>query len=217
MKALLTLKSAIDRSAVVSAALLVSLVSVVYPEISVASGLQASGQQALVFEIKDPKSILENKATLTFDEIVLNDPVVAKLEAYLKKHNSPLAEYAADIVQQPQWQRALAISWVESNFGRRCADNNCSGIGVAPGHPSWRRYPTKLDWFKDMAQLLERPIYKERFTTFKQMRGVYVQPGSDAWVYGATKKYNELMALEKEATEERLAQAAGNTVLALNK
>jgi hypothetical protein len=124
----------------------------------------------------------------------------------LEKHRSPLAEFAGEMVKQPQWQRALAISWVESNFCKRHMDNNCSGIGVAPGHKLWRKYETHLDWFKDMSALMEKPIYKEKYTTFQKMKGVYVQPGSANWVNGAQKKYNELIKLTQESEVQKITQ-----------
>lgn len=174
-----------------------------------AASLQTTGQDSLlVFEVKNPiPNPEENKNLLTYNEIVASDPLVENLRSYLQQLNSPLAEYTEEIVKQPQWQRALAISWVESNMCRRQVDNNCSGIGVAPGHKLWRKYPTKLDWFKDMTNLLEMPLYKEKYTTFKQMKGVYVQPGSYRWVYGAQAKYDELMALTKRSEEERILAA----------
>ena len=190
---------------------LASLAFWIYPESQLlAYSEQPAGQNtALVFEIKNSTTISNNNS-LSLDEVVKNDPLAKNLKSYLENLDSPLAEYSEKMVQLPQWQRALAISWVESNMGIHCYDNNCSGIGVQPGHPSWRKYQTKLDWFKDMTQLLERPLYKERLTTFKQMRGVYVKPGSTNWVYGAQDKFDELMELTQKSEIERqevLAQA----------
>ncbi|HVY67997.1 MAG TPA: hypothetical protein VHA30_03850, partial [Patescibacteria group bacterium] len=148
MKALLTLKAAINQTSLIAFATLVSLLSVIYPEMALAASIQSSGQSALVFEIKDPNLIqVQYQNQLTYDEAAANDPLVIKVNDFLKKYNSPLAMYSAEIVQQPQWQRALAVSWVESNMGQHCVNNNCSGIGGAPGSPTWRKYPTKLDWF----------------------------------------------------------------------
>lgn len=177
----------------------------IYPEISMAASLQSEGQnQPLIFEVKNPISNSQSEnAGLQLDEIAQNDPLVNNLRIYLEKHRSPLAEYADQIILEPQWPRALAISWVESNFCRKSADKNCSGIGVAPGHRLWRKYPTHLEWFKDMTALLEKPIYKEKYTTFKKMKGVYVQPGSMRWVYGAQTKYDELIKLAEESAAQR--------------
>lgn len=184
----------------------ITIISLGFPN-SVFAALQETAGQALIFEINSTQkdTVVETAQFLRFNEIVAQDPLVSKLKEYLEKHKSPLAQYAEEIVQQPQWQRALAVSWVESNFGRRCADNNCSGIGVAPGHKSWRKYATKLDWFKDMCKLLETPRYKEKYTTFEKMRGVYVYPGSDNWVNGAKKKYADLISITEDADKESIA------------
>lgn len=207
MKAPLVLNSVIEKAVVVLAFL--PLVFMIYPE-SVAAAYVAQNHRnkALVFEI-DSKS---TQKLLTYDEVVrfeattnINVFLAPKVKAYLESKGSPLAEYAEEIVKQPQWQRALAISYVESNFGKRCADNNCSGIGVAPSHPSWRRYATKLDWFVDMNRILEKPIYKERFTNCNAMKGVYVVPGSARWVNGCNSVSNDLLAITEQAKNERVA------------
>jgi hypothetical protein len=183
----------------------ITIISIGFPY-SAFAAIQETAGQATIFEINSTQkdTVVETSKFLRFNEIVAQDPLVDKLKTYLEKHKSPLAQYAEEIIQQPQWQRALAISWVESNFGRRCADNNCSGIGVAPGHPSWRKYETKLAWFKDMCKLLETPRYKEKYTTFEKMRGIYVYPGSDSWVKGAKQKYADLIGITEDAEEETI-------------
>jgi hypothetical protein len=219
MKALTTLRSAIDHSSFGIIAL-VLLTPVIFPRLAFAAEPQTSGPTAQ-FQIKiSDSSILNstpksnnNEDSLSIETIANNDPLVISLKQYLDDIDSPLGEYAADIIQQPQWQRALAISYVESHMGRYCYDNNCSGIGVKPGHPSWRKYSTKLDWFIDLNNLLEKPIYKEKYTTFARMKGVYVQPGSQNWVNGAQSKYNQLMALTAEAEIARRDLAASTAAL----
>jgi hypothetical protein len=213
MKAPLSLTSAIEKVAVLLAFL--PLVFMVYPEFAAAAYVAQNPQgKALVFEI-DSKS---TPKLLSYAELAdyhaktnVNAILAPKVKAYLESKGSPLAVYADEIVKQPQWQRALAISFVESNFGKRCADNNCSGIGVSPSHASWRRYPTKLDWFKDMTQLLEKPIYKQRYTNCSTMKGVYVVPGSARWVNGCNQVSNELLAITAQAEQERSAFIASQT------
>lgn len=210
MKAPLALNSVIEKAAIVFAFL--PLVLLIYPEtVAAAYSAQNQGPNALVFEI-DSKS---NQKLLTYDELAqyhsrtdMPTLLAPKVKAYLESKGSPLAQYADEIVKQPQWQRALAISYVESNFGKRCADNNCSGIGGAPSMKSWRKYPNKLEWFKDMTALLEKPIYKERYTNCKAMLGVYVVPGSQRWLNGCNQVSNELLALTEQANQERLAYIA---------
>lgn len=191
------------------------------PEFALAAELQTAGQStAKIFEIKIADSSLINPTikpsvadSLSIKTLEDSDPLVIKLKEFLAKYNSPLGEYSSEIIKQPQWQRALAVSYVESHMGRYCFDNNCSGIGVKPGHPSWRKYQTKLDWFIDLNNLLEKPIYKEKYTTFAKMKGVYVQPGSQNWVNGAQKKYNELMEITKQAEVQRQELAQKQTVI----
>lgn len=111
------------------------------------------------------------------------------LRRYLNSWNSPLAQYADIIAAQSHWKMILAISFAESGLGKRCADNNCSGIGVAPGHPKWQTYATKGDWVKSMNRLLEKR-YKNQ--TLQQMCGVYVQPCNPGWMAATTQILNEL-------------------------
>jgi len=163
-----------------------------------------------VFEVKNLNIQPEVKG-LQIAEVEENDPLVNNLKVYFLKYNSPLADYAPEIIKLPQWQRSAAISWVESNFCKRSHSFNCSGIGVAPGHKLWRQYETHLDWFKDMSALMEKDMYKNKYNTFQKMKGVYVQPGSANWVNGATKKYNELMKLTEDSETQRQILAEKHT------
>ncbi len=213
MTARLSFSSAVEKVFLMIAFLPVVLM--VYPETAAAAfTAQNSGEKALVFQVnsKSKTEIIDTQAGLSYEELVQNDILVQKLKTYLESKGSPLAIYSAEIIQQPQWQRALAISYVESNFGKRCANNNCSGIGVSPSHPSWRRYATKLEWFKDMSALLEKPTYKEKYTTCSKMKGVYVVPGSARWVNGCNKVSEELLALTEQANNEQLALSNQPTI-----
>lgn len=217
MKAPQALISAAEKAIIIFAFL--PVVAMVYPETAAAAynnAVQRPNDKALVFSVnsKSKTEIVETQTSLKYDDLVQNQRNVLsdKVKEYLESKGSPLSIYANEIIQQPQWQRALAISYVESNFGKRCADNNCSGIGVHPKHPSWRKYATKLDWFKDMTMLLEKPIYKERYNTCAKMRGVYVVPGSDRWVDGCNKVSNDLLKITADAEAERFATIEAATV-----
>ncbi|HYV33877.1 MAG TPA: hypothetical protein VE973_03445 [Candidatus Limnocylindria bacterium] len=226
MKALFTFRSAKEQSSTLGIIALISLLPVLVPHIALGAGLQTSGNQSQIFEIKVADSSLldsttktnDNQNSLSIETVTNNDPLVINLKAFLDSNDSPLGEYASEIVKQPQWQRALAISYVESHMGRDCFNNNCSGMGGAPGTPTWRKYSTKLDWFKDLSNLLEKPVYKEKYTTFQKMKGVYVQPGSAAWVNGAQSKYDKLMAITEQSESQRrdLAQQHNLDLAALS-
>lgn len=218
MKAPIPLSSAVEKAMIIIVFL--PVVTMVYPKITAAAHTaQNQSEKALVFQVNSKqKSNLNfnSQTSLSYQALVdyqnaqdtkKNQILVDEVRKYLEAKGSPLAQYSEEIVKQPQWQRALAISYVESNFGKQCADNNCSGIGVSPKHPSWRRYPTKLDWFKDMSRLLEKPIYKERYTNCKAMMGVYVVPGSPRWLNGCNKVSNELLAITEQAQNSQVVIA----------
>ncbi|HMQ01631.1 MAG TPA: hypothetical protein PKD79_00985 [Candidatus Doudnabacteria bacterium] len=208
MKAPFNLSPAIEKAIIILAFL--PVITMVYPKITAAAHTaQGDGQEKLVFHVNsisksNSLSYAELEAYHLAEQAKKNQLLADEVRKYLEAKGSPLAVYAEEIIKQPQWQRALAISYVESNFGKHCHSNNCSGIGVSPSHPSWRKYPTKLDWFIDMNALLERPIYKERYTTCAKMRGVYVVPGSDRWVNGCNKVSNELLAITAQVNNGEL-------------
>lgn len=116
-----------------------------------------------------------------------------KLRAYLESKGSPLALFADTIAGLKHWRLVLAISNSESSLGRRCANNNCSGIGVMPGHPLWRSYKTKAEWAKDLDRLIEKR-YKN--WSLEKMNGVYNQPGSENWVYAARQILDDLQSIQ---------------------
>lgn len=191
---------------------LISLVFWVYPETSLAMNVQTKENSALVFDVNSKQ--IPTQITLSYvlqpyivevpNDIRPNDILALKLKKYLEEKKSPLAEYSDKIITLPQWQRALAISWVESNYGIHCHSNNCSGIGGAPGMASWRQYPDKLAWFEDMTKLMERPLYKNRLTSFRKMNGTY-NAGSENWVNGAEQSFEKISSIVTEAHEQHQA------------
>jgi len=112
-----------------------------------------------------------------------------RLHTYLKNKNTPFAEVSDIIAEQKHWKLILAISFAESTFGRNCVDNNCSNIGVKPGHDYWRKYASLGDWVKDFNKLLER-----RYSdwTLEEMNGVYVQPKNPNWLVATRQILEEL-------------------------
>jgi hypothetical protein len=67
---------------------------------------------------------------------VVVDFRIEKLKTYLENANSPLAPHAAYIIEQADkydigWTRIVAISSIESNFGKKCPEgsHNAWGIG----------------------------------------------------------------------------------------
>lgn len=148
----------------------------------------------------------QNLLTMSLDQLEnylagkSSDPEELKLQkrvdfltVYLTKKKSPLVEFADVIASLKHWKIVLAISNSESSLGKKCADNNCSGIGVEPGHALWREYANKGEWAKDMDALIEKR-YKD--WSLEDMNGVYVQPGSENWVFAANQILEDLKGVE---------------------
>jgi hypothetical protein len=105
-----------------------------------------------------------------------------KLKASLASKKSPFAEddKALDaFVASKNMKLMVAISFVESTFGKNCYYYNCSGIGGTP--PNLRKYDSYEEWIVDFDDLLERR-YKD--LPPEKFIGLYVQPGSPNWLYG---------------------------------
>lgn len=116
----------------------------------------------------------------------------SKLRTYLESKKSPFSKASDVIAEQEHWKLILAISFAESTFGKNCVDNNCSNIGVKPGHPAWRKYATLRDWVISFNSLLDR---KYKNWSLEQMNGVYVQPKNNNWMLATRQILEELQEL----------------------
>jgi hypothetical protein len=112
-----------------------------------------------------------------------------EIEQFLKDMYSPLSSASETIARQDHWKLILAIGFAESTLGKNCSDNNCSNIGVGPGHKLWRKYTTYSEWVLDFNRLLERR-YKD--WTLQEMCGVYVQPCNNNWLLATKQILDEL-------------------------
>mgnify|MGYP001608921987 CR=1 FL=1 len=115
-----------------------------------------------------------------------------KLRAYLTSKKTSFVEATDIIAEQKHWKLILAISFAESTFGRNCVDNNCSNIGVKPGHEYWRKYDSLGGGVKDFNKLLER---KYSDWTLEEMNGVYVQPKNPNWLMATRQVLEDLQEL----------------------
>ncbi len=112
-----------------------------------------------------------------------------KLRAYLASKKSPFVDDEATLdafAQSKNMKMMVAISFVESTFGKNCYYFNCSGIGGTP--PKLRKYNSYAEWVKDFDNLLEsryKNVPPEDFI------GLYVQPGSPNWIYGVKQVLRE--------------------------
>ena len=207
MKALFTLQSAIDKSALFAAAAILVLLPLMCPATIFAAELQTDGQinNALIAKIKNPDQL--NQTSLSYQTIVVSDPLATNLKNYLQARNSPLADYVPQLLTKDNWTKVLAISQVESNM---CIHNlyyNCSGIG---GQEYLRKYNDFGGWIDDMSKLLDT---RYNGVSLDKMNCVYVQPCSKNWAYGSKKTLAELTALEQQSQEQRIQVAKSATAI----
>lgn len=129
------------------------------------------------YEEPDPREIAMNHRKLV-------------IKRYLESKKSPFAEDSDTITALAEARHTkmiLAISFVESNFGKHCYHHNCSGIGGSV--PNLRKYDSHAEWVRDFDNLLEaryKGLPPEKFL------GLYVQPGSPNWLYGVRQVLNEV-------------------------
>lgn len=112
-----------------------------------------------------------------------------KLRIYLESKKSPFAkddETLQAFAVSKNMKLMVAISFVESTFGKNCYYYNCSGIGGTP--PNLRKYNGYAEWVRDFDDLLERR-YKN--VPPEDFIGLYVQPGSANWLYGVKQVLRE--------------------------
>jgi hypothetical protein len=167
--------------------------SQVYDQVSTQVSTTVSSAQEKLIDVLSPifgTLVKENR----HEEDIAEQERLARKDAikiYLKSKKSPFADEdgALDAFAESKNMRMmLAISFVESTFGKHCYKFNCSGIGGS----NLREYESYAEWIRDFDDILERR-YKDLAP--EEYMGVYVQPGSPNWLYGVNQVLRELDAL----------------------
>ncbi len=128
------------------------------------------------------------------DPNVETEKLKVQLKEYLITKKSPFAQDDATLTalaQAKNMKMIIAISFVESNFGKHCYYYNCSGIGGSA--PNLRRYGSYAEWVVDFDSLLERR-YKD--LPVEKFIGLYVQPGGPNWLRGVRQVLEDFRKLE---------------------
>ncbi len=165
--------------------------------------------QNLTFEINiQNENITANNESLAFDQDAAlqdkNAEIASEVQivrAYLQAKNSPFANYTEILLAQPEWKRILAISNSESNMGKHCYYNNCSGIFGKNGLKTYNSIP---DWMVDLNTLL---VNHYQGWTLQQMNGVYVYPRSNNWIAASSSVYTDLTQLEAQFNQPTVSQS----------
>lgn len=162
-----------------------------FPHIAFA---QTAQDTPMIFQINDdiaPPTVGEDYFVTVLAKdipLVLPDPRVEQLRAYLANKNSPLAGYAEVLLKQYHYRLILGISFAESNFCKhQIMPNNCWGIGG--GYPE--TYPTLSDGIIRANSLIQK--YQDLgMKNPKLMRDTWVGWQNHNWVLAVEQITQEL-------------------------
>ena len=148
---------------------------------------QTQNQTRQVFEINNfqtitiptPDELMNKPQTKPQPETPVVDPDIAVLQDYLNSKGSPLAPYAADILQYDNWKLVLAISNGESTMCKHQLYNNCWGVG---GAWNLRHYASFSAGFSDVDRFLGEKYIAQGADTPKEIVHKYVGSHSGNWV-----------------------------------
>ena len=111
------------------------------------------------------------------------DKRILKLKNYLRKHNSPLMEYAhlfvkkADEYELPEWKLVPAITGVESTFGKQIPTRSYNAYGWANGAYSFKSWEESIDV---VTKTLKEKYYNRGLNSIERIGRTYAPP-STTW------------------------------------
>lgn len=115
----------------------------------------------------------------TFNAII-EDNRAARLAAFLRSHNSPLALEASYFVSEADrlgldWKLVAAISGVESTFGKRIPKNSYNGWGWAiyTGQSDGRHFANWKEGITVVSEGLKYRYFDKGAKTIEQMGRIY--------------------------------------------
>ena len=100
------------------------------------------------------------------------------LEEYLEKYNSPLAEYASEFVEAADaygldWRLLVAITGVESTYGKFIPKNSYNAYGWANGAYYFESWPDSI-WH--VSQALKEKYVDQGANTVDKIGRIYAPP-----------------------------------------
>jgi hypothetical protein len=192
-----------------STVIVIALMMTLFPQKSFAAEQEEMLSVPLIFEAGDQAQFLDeiaDEASFQYRHLTAVQKLQrqlkmnAALKKYLEEKRSPLAPYAATILQQNNWKKILALSNAESTMCRRYIESlsNCWGVG---GSDLWDMGDNLGEGVVTMNKFLNQAPMRSKIKysqmNFEQMNGLYKQPPGDHWVYNNLEIYNELTALER--------------------
>ncbi len=140
----------------------------------------------LFFRFASPvlaEPIVAESSAITQKNTIPKDIRVKILQTFLRKQNSPLAEYAYEFIlvadrYKLDWRLVPAISGVESTFGKKIPANSYNAYGWANGNYSFQSW-------KDSIEIVSRKLKNNYINkgagSIAKIGKIYAPP-SHTWV-----------------------------------
>jgi hypothetical protein len=118
---------------------------------------------------------------------------VNKLKTYLESHNSPLSEHSYTFVAMADkynldWRLVVAISGVESTFGKRIPFNSYNAYGWANGNYNFESWDQSIEV---VSKTLREKYIDQGATSIDEIAAIYAPP-SDTWAWKVRFFMNEI-------------------------
>ncbi|MFC1625424.1 hypothetical protein ACFL1Q_00060 [Patescibacteria group bacterium] len=125
------------------------------------------------------------------------------LKNYLQKHNSPLADYAKELVDyadtyELDWRMVAAISGVESTFGKRIPQGSYNAYGWANGNYQFESWDDSIEI---VSKTLKEKYIEKGAVSISQIARRYAPPSS-TWSYKVKYFMNKIDPLAVSFTLE---------------
>jgi|GEM_PF-2146308 len=234
MKASFIPGSAIDK-AINILALIPVIVWVLYPMTThAANSVQHSGDQALIFEVKNLQLSSDNSGTsenidqniqftgpaMTYADLVsvsidqeAKQAYKEQLRNYLAQRGSPFVQCVDLLAELPTADKILSLANAESGLGTHAPWGKYNYWGVGGGG-LWKMGNSVCEGIQSMDNFLnaypKNSAVKYKDMTIERMNGLYKQPAAIHWVRNNYVVLNDLQALRAQARE--IAQAKVNAV-----
>lgn len=150
----------------------------------------------LVFPVQNlapVKIVYQNlpEAEFIWSEQPINKEKIEKLRNYLASKNSPMADYAEELIAQHHYVFIIAISFAESNYCKvQIRQNNCWGIGGTrpEGYASLPAAFARAD------ELIQR-YHDLGMTSPQLMRNTWVGWQNDSWIIAVNQEITRIQEL----------------------
>lgn len=151
------------------------------------------------------KEVASSAALNAKDAKEEKDVRVDQLTDFLASYNSPLTDFAADLIANADrygidWKLVPAIAGVESTFGKHIPYQSYNAYGWANGAYAWNSWPESIE---HVSRVLAEKYYARGLDTPTKISPVYAPPSS-TWAGKVSFFMKKLVNFTSENPVEKL-------------